>query len=153
MNANFDGYISGVKLPSGNTAAIGNTAYGICQDSGSNRKVSIPGFKLLPGTTIYVKFLYRDVERMTLNVEGTGSQNLIGEWRNDSVVALTFNNGSWIKGSPLETYIPDSLKNENRCTGGKLGMKLENGILYIERMREEELGVLDETDSDNFKLD
>ena len=89
------------------------TSYGYCQTAAETaaKTVTIPGFSLVTGATIFVKFQYTNsASNPTLNVNGTGAKALYrygttrksttaGTWQAGAVLCLTYDGTGWI-----ETY-------------------------------------------------
>ena len=91
------------------------TSYGYCQTAADTaaKTVTIPGFSLVTGVTIFVKFQYANsASNPTLNVNGTGAKALYrygttrksttagtNGWQAGAVLCLTYDGTGWI-----ETY-------------------------------------------------
>lgn len=88
------------------------TAYGYCETAGSTaaKTVTIPGFSLVTGATIFVKFKYSNTSaNPTLNVNDTGAISIYrygntkpgttadSSWQADAMFMLTYDGAYWIQ--------------------------------------------------------
>lgn len=104
-------YIGKIKLSSGGDEyLIGSTAYGVCNTAAGTaaKTVSMPGFALITGATIHVKFSYANTAaNPTLNVNSTGAKPIVNHgitapttdngWWDEAVVQLTYDGTSWVR--------------------------------------------------------
>ena len=106
-----NGYIGKINLGvSGSDYLIGSTAYAVCDTAAATaaKTVSMPGFALMTGATIHVKFMYaNEAANPTLNVNSTGAKPIVNYgitppdgqsgWWDEAIVQLTYDGTSWVR--------------------------------------------------------
>ena len=116
------GLIQQVQIDNDNVrevASIASTAFGICSSTANtvSKTVTIPGFTLIAGTTIYIQFTHNNTATSpTLNVSSTGAlpiklpngdaSGTIDEstgWYAGAVVMLTYDGSNWIRNQGYNT--------------------------------------------------
>lgn len=113
------GYIGKVNVNSVDYL-IGSTAYGVCDTAAATaaKTVSIPGFTLMTGATIHIKFTYSNgVANPTLNVNSTGAKAMMeygstpiganNSWVSGATIAFTYDGTNWIRNYMPETDVPE----------------------------------------------
>ena len=102
----FNGLIEQVQIDS-NTYGLASTAFGTCTDSSGvqEKKVSIPGFALVEGVTVHVRFTNANTAtNPTLNVNGTGAKEM--RLYDGSVMGTTAETTGWQAGAVVSfTYV------------------------------------------------
>ena len=119
--------IDGIVL-SGSVATKNIVRYGVCSEGSSvgNRTVAIPGFQLVEGARISVKFDYQcNVCGPTLNVNGTGAKdilvpNLHGTWENGSIVDFIYDGTRWVIPEGISKLVEQRLGKKLDKSGGSM---------------------------------
>lgn len=113
-------YIGKIKLSSGGDEyLIGSTAYGVCDTAAATaaKTVSMPGFALMTGATIHVKFTYANTAaNPTLNVNSTGAKTIVvygttvastDGWLAGAVVSFTYDGTYWVRNYTQQNELSD----------------------------------------------
>ena len=119
--------IDGIVL-GGSVATKNIVRYGVCSEGSSvgNRTVAIPGFQLVEGARISVKFDYQcNVCGPTLNVNGTGAKdilvpNLHGTWENGSIVDFIYDGTRWVIPEGISKLVEQRLGKKLDKSGGSM---------------------------------
>lgn len=120
-----NGYIGKINLGvSGSDYLIGSTAYAVCDTASATaaKTVSMPGFALMTGATIHVKFTYdNSVANPTLNVNSTGAKAMMdygstpiganNSWNSGAMITFTYDGTYWIRDyTPEGGEVPDGYR-------------------------------------------
>ena len=112
MASKVSGLIQKINPGNNTEYSIASTAYGYCETAAATvaKTCEMTGFKLLEGTTIYIKFKYDNTaSNPTLNVNGTGAKPIVqygttsigttnsaSGWYAGAVLSLTYDGTSWV---------------------------------------------------------